>query len=776
MATETVGEYQVVLVLNTDDYKKGMSEAETSAEKLQSKISTIGGNIAKGLTAALAAASAAIGKIVSDAVSQYADYEQLVGGVETLFKDSADSVLNYAENAYKNNGLSANAYMETVTSFAASLLQSLEGDTDAATQKADMAITDMADNANKMGSSMESIQNAYQGFAKANYTMLDNLKLGYGGTKEEMQRLLEDAQAISGIEYDISSYADIVDAIHVIQTEMGITGTTAKEASSTISGSLASMKAAWSNLLVAMASDELPFEQYVTNFVTSVSTVLDNLLPRISIALNGVVQLINQLAPQIIAKLPELINTLLPAVINAALGLINALVAALPGIVQALMAALPTLIAGVQELINGILAALPELLQLVVDTVITLIPTLAQALLDSLPVLLETVLAMIEGLAQSILDAIPLIIETLPELINQLVAFLLGAIPQIIETGISLLTSLVEALPTIIQTIVAVLPQIVESIITNLLAMIPDIIDAGIKLLISLVQALPTIITTIIDAVPKIVTSICDVFINNIDKIIDAGVTLFIALVENLPTIIVEIVKAVPQIITSLVNAIVESVPKIAEAGTNLVQGLFNGISNAVSWLYGKLKGWVSSVLSYIKSLFGIASPSKETAVFGKFVAEGLGVGIEDNADAATDAAGKMGEQVLDTFNTLADDVADIESNMFGGGVADYKISATINEPKLDNAGIDSSVELSNNTLVNDLSSIADRVINSVDNGFNRVISAMDNVKVPVSGSKSVVVNMGDISVSGVIDKGAAEIIDEKIDDAVEQIVDIIAA
>lgn len=777
---EIIDEYRVQFVLDLEDYKKGMSEAETSAEKLQSKMFAISGNIAKGLTTALATAGAAIGKIATDAINSYADYEQLVGGMETLFKDSADSALQMAMQGYKTARLSANEYMETVTSFSASLLQSLEGDTEAAVQYADMAITDMADNANKMGTDMEMIQNAYQGFAKANYTMLDNLKLGYGGTKEEMARLLADAQAISGIEYDISSYADIVDAIHVIQTEMGITGTTAKEASSTISGSLASAKAAWSNLLVAMANDSMPFEQYVNEFVNSVTTVMDNLLPRISIALNGCVQLVSQLAPLIIAKIPELINTLLPVVINAAIGLVNALVAAMPGIVQALMAALPTLIAGVQQLITGIVTVLPELLQTLVTTAVAVLPMLAQALLDSLPVLLETVLAIISGLAQSILDSIPIIIETLPELINQLVAFLLGAIPMIIETGISLLTSLVSALPDIINTIVAVLPQIVESIITNLLAMIPDIIDAGIKLLISLVQALPTIITTIIDAVPKIVTSICDVFINNIDKIIDAGVTLFIALVENLPTIIVEIVKAVPQIITSLVNAIVQSVPKIAEAGTNLVQGLFNGISNAVSWLYGKLKGWVSSVLSYIKSLFGINSPSKETAVFGKYVAEGLGVGIEDNADAATDAAGKMGEKVLDTFNTLADDVAEIENDMFSGGTAGYTIAATVTTDKasIADSTVKSNVELTSKSLATSLSSIADRLINQNETNTNRLISAINNsARMPGSGGKTVTVNLkNDIRLSGVMEKGVADKIESMIDEAVEAVADSIEA
>lgn len=775
---ENVGEYQVVLVLNQDDYKKGLSEAESSAEATQSRISKIGSNIAKGTVAALGAATAAIGKITTEAVQSFADYEQLTGGMETLFKNSADSAIQNATQAYKTAGLSMNNYMETVTSFSASLISSLEGDTEAAVKYADMAIIDMADNANKMGTGIESIQNAYQGFAKQNYTMLDNLKLGYGGTKEEMQRLLEDAQAISGIEYDISSYADVVDAIHVIQTEMGITGTTAKEASTTISGSIASMKAAWSNLLVAMANDNMPFEQYVNDFVNSVSTVMANLLPRISIALNGCVQLINQLAPQIIAKIPELLNTLLPTIVNAAIGLVNALVAAMPGIVSALMAALPTLIQGVQDLISGVVAVLPELLQTIIDTAVTLVPMIAQAIIDMLPVLLDTGLAMIEGLAQSILEAIPVLIAALPELINSIVTFILGAIPQIIETGISLLTALVEALPTIIETIVAVLPQIVENIITNLLNMIPLIVDAGITLLIALVQALPTIITTIIDAVPKIVNSICDVFINNIDKIIDAGVKLFIALVSNLPTIIAEILKAVPQIISSLVNAIGESVPKIAEAGTNLVKGLFNGISNAVGWLYGKLSGWVSSVLSYIKSLFGIHSPATTTAEFGKYVAEGLGVGIEENTDSATDAAATMGEKVLDTFSDVTDEINNVQKDMFSGANTDFEIKAAVDYDKSGalTSAVDSSVDVTNNGLINGLSSVFNNLTNKVDNVGNRIVNAIMNTNGVAPAGRSVIVNVGGWSISGLIGNEAVTQIENIANGIVDDVVTAVAS
>lgn len=772
---DTVGEYRVILSLDADDYKKGMTDAENTAEDLQSKVNTIGGNIAKGMAAALAGASVAIGKITTDAVNAFADYEQLVGGMETLFKDSAGNALDYAVNAYKTAGLSMNDYMETVTSFSASLIKSLGGDTEKAVSYADMAITDMSDNANKMGSSMESIQNAYQGFAKQNYTMLDNLKLGYGGTKEEMKRLLKDAQAISGVKYDLSSYADVVAAIHVIQTEMGITGTTAKEAASTISGSVSMMKSAWSNMLVAIANEDLPFEQYLTSFVDSVGVVFDNLYPRIATALNGIAMLISQLAPQIIDKIPALVSLLLPTLINAAMGLVNAVVAALPGILGAFVSALPILINGIQQLIMGVTAALPGLMQTVVDTAVALVPMIAQALLDALPVLLSAGLSMMQGLAQSIFEAIPVIIEALPVIIDNIVSFLLGEIPQIIETGISLLTSLVAELPTIINAIVAAVPQIVDNIVSNIIASIPQIVEAGISLLIALVNDLPTIITTIIGAIPQIVSSICDTFNNNIDAIVDVGFKLLVALVENLPTIIIEVVKAVPQIIKSLVNAFNSMKGDIKEVGTNLVKGVFNGMSNAVSWLYGKLKGWVNSVLSYIKKLFGIHSPSRKTQFFGEMLTEGLGVGIEENEGAATKAVDALGDHVINRFDKMANKVSAVKDGLFD---ADYKIKGGVT---FDKAGeviskIGSSVDVTNNGLISDISNVFDGLKRTIVSGADKIVNAIGGTSGnSATGSKSLVINLGGMHISGLIGHEALTQVKKIANDTVDEVVVAVA-
>lgn len=324
------------IALDTGDYEKGLEDASAKTASFGSKLKSGLATAAKIGGAALAAASAAIFKLGKDSVVGYAEYEQLVGGVETLFKASSDAVMKYADAAYQTAGLSANEYMETVTSFSASLLQSLDGDTAAAAEKANLAITDMSDNANKMGTSMEMIQNAYQGFAKQNYTMLDNLKLGYGGTKEEMQRLLDDAEKLSGQKFDLSSYGDIVDAIHVVQTEMGIAGTTALEASTTIQGSVSAMKAAWSNLITGMADENADLDTLIYNFASSVETAASNIVPRIATLvprlIEGIVSLVDVLIPQI----PPLIETLLPALIEGAVALVAGLISALPDIVWAI--------------------------------------------------------------------------------------------------------------------------------------------------------------------------------------------------------------------------------------------------------------------------------------------------------------------------------------------------------------------------------------------------------------------------------------------------------
>ena len=476
-----------------DETSKKGQEAES---KLSKSFKTIGKGaltVGKAVGTGLLMAGTAVAGLVTNATSAYAEYEQLVGGVDTLFKESSAKVQAYAEKAYETAGMSANEYMNTVTSFSASLLQSLGGDTEKAADKADVAIRDMSDNANKMGTSMEMIQNAYQGFAKQNYTMLDNLKLGYGGTKEEMQRLLDDAEKLSGQKFDISSYSDIVDAIHVVQTEMGITGTTAQEASGTISGSLSSVKGAWTNLVTALASDDLPLDEYINKFVDSASTMVGNMLPRIQQALGGVVKLVEKITPTIIETLPGLLSELLPSVISTAENLLNSIVSMLPQLTDMLVTSvIPQLLSGIVTISNALTESLPLIIQSLSSALPTLIPMLInglisifvtlctvlpqaiQPLIDSLPMILESIHSalisnlhvILNGLHQLIIGLIPMIPQLLHVLLNaifinfqELLAgeLLYKLLPEIL-VGAALITwELIKALPSLLWAVVKVL-------------------------------------------------------------------------------------------------------------------------------------------------------------------------------------------------------------------------------------------------------------------------------------------------------------------------------
>lgn len=435
--------------------------------------------IATGATAA----AAVIGKISTSAISAYGDYEQLVGGVETLFgaggqsieeyaqsvgksvaevkndydilMSAQDAVLKNADNAYKTAGMSANEYMETVTSFSASLLQSLGGDTQAAAQKADMAVTDMSDNANKMGTDIARIQDAYQGFAKQNYTMLDNLKLGYGGTKTEMERLLADASKISGIRYDVSSFGDIADAIHIIQTQMGITGTTAKEAATTIQGSINMLKGAWENALTGMSDPEQDFDQLLQNLFDSITTVGENLIPRVKVVLNGVADMIGTLAPQLIAVIPGIISDLLPSITNGISQILNAVSTSLGSLVPILLNLIGTLapvaVNIVTQLAQVVLQNLPLFIEVaaklmkelalgIAQAAPTMIPQITKAVLEiaemfveNIDVMIETAGELVAGLANGIVMAIPVIVEAAPKLIVAFAKGLIKSIPKVFE-------------------------------------------------------------------------------------------------------------------------------------------------------------------------------------------------------------------------------------------------------------------------------------------------------------------------------------------------------
>lgn len=458
------------------------------------KAGTVVKGFAKAGAVALTATTTAVAALTGKALDAYANFEQLTGGVETLFKDSAPIVQQYAEQAFKTAGLSANDYMETVTSFSASLLQSVGNDTAAAAQKADMAITDMSDNANKMGTSMESIQNAYQGFAKQNYTMLDNLKLGYGGTKEEMQRLLSDAQKISGIKYDVSSYSDIVDAIHVVQTEMGITGTTAQEAATTISGSLNSMKSAWENWVTALGRDDADLGEYTGRLVNSAFTFVQNALPRIGEILSSITTAVTTQLPALLSPVLDLIMENLPQFIGAGAELLVAL-------------------------ITGLLNALPQL----ISQIPIILKMVVSAFQNAAPQLLAAGKNLLEFLVNGLVTGIPKLIAALPEVIITIMNFITSNLPAILSAGVDILLALAKGIIATIPTLVASIPKVIVAIVNALIAALSSVVSAGAKIIDAIVEGISSVWEKLVEKAKEIIDKIVEALGNALDKVVEVG-------------------------------------------------------------------------------------------------------------------------------------------------------------------------------------------------------------------------------------------------------------
>lgn len=529
-----------------------------------------------------------------------------MGGVETLFMDSSDIVMQYAANAYQTAGLSANDYMNTVTSFSASLLQGLGGDTEQAAEIANLAITDMSDNANKMGTDMEAIQNAYQGFAKQNYTMLDNLKLGYGGTQAEMVRLINDSgileekiDSMDGITFD-----QMIQAIHVVQTEMGITGTTALEASTTIEGSLNSAKAAWSNLLVGIADDSQDFDMLVEDFVDSVVTAADNLIPRIETSITGLGNLIEKLLPVIVEEIPGIVNDILPELVESGINMIRSI---LNGIEQNLPQIMEGALLIVNQLISAFLEMLPQLLDIGVQIILqlilgigealpTLIPAIVEAvllitetLIDNIDLLVDAAIQLISGLAEGLIAALPILIEKAPEIIINLVDTLIENTPKLLEAAFEILKKLEEGLNTYLPQLLAVIPQLNAAMVNKFLSLAGKFMEIG----------------------RKYISQIKDAIVNKWE----------------------ELKGSVPEWVNSLIQNFMNMISGFSEIGSNIIHGIWNGISAGWDWLIGNVKNLASSLLDAAKSTLGIHSPSREFAYLGRMCTAGFEEGINGLMD-----------------------------------------------------------------------------------------------------------------------------------------------
>lgn len=532
METLNLFELFARIILDTSDYDDNLDEASRNTESFADKLKNGLSTAAKVGAAALTAAASGVAALTKSSIDQYAEYEQLVGGVDTLFKDASDTIQQYASNAYKTAGVSANTYMEQATAFSASLIQSLGGDTQAAAEYANQAIMDMSDNANKMGTDIESIQQTYQSLMRGNYAMLDNLKLGYGGTKSELERLVADAEELTGQALDPSKFSDVITAIHAVQENMGITGTTAKEAATTIEGSVGMMRAAWDNLLVGIANDNGDLGSLTYEFADTVETALSNILPRVKIILGGIGQVIADTGTIIAQTLPEMISTVLPSLISAGAQL-------LVGLVAGIISALPQLAASVPEIVSALYTS-----------IVSAGPQLATAGTQLLSMF-----------TSGIETGIPDLISRLPQIIEGILNFIAENLPSILDMRVQILTSLQDGIINSISSLVSSLPQVISAITGFIADNLPAIVNAGISVLVNLASGIVSAIPQLVAVLPQIISAIVNGIGNLMGSIVDIG--------EN------------------IVQGIWEGIQNMATWIKNKVTGFFSGIVDGVKGLLG---------------------------------------------------------------------------------------------------------------------------------------------------------------------------------------------
>lgn len=595
-----------------------MPDGHRFGSSLGSKVvSGFGSTIKKGFAlaakagiATISAASAGIGAIVKSSASAYADYEQNIGGVETLFKDNADTIVKYASEAYKTAGISANDYMQNVTSFSASLLQGLGGDTAQAAEIANEAMVDMSDNANKMGTDISSIQNAYQGFAKQNYTMLDNLKLGYGGTQSEMARLINDSGVLGdSIKVDEKtvnsvSFDKMIEAIHKVQTDLDITGTTSKEAATTVSGSLGSVKAAWANLMAGMGDKNADLKNLIKEMVSTVKTFAKNILPVIKQALSGVTTLISELAPDIAAELPQLVSDLLPQLIEAGTQIFQALVKGISDnigtITQATITAITTiataliqntgpLVQSLATIITTIAQALPTILPGLINAIVEQIPTVIQAVIDCMPAIIDGTIQIVTAIAEALVDNIDLIIDGAVQIIDALTMSLSDS-----DTAAKLAQSALEIIGTLTM---------------ELLKNLPDILADGILIAVELIKG------------------------------IAQGMVDYFAPVSD----------ALSDMLIDLTDWFSRKWNDFKEWGSDMIQAFIDGIKEK----WQSLKDTVCDVASSVKDFLGFSEPDKgPLSNFHTFAPDMMDLfakGIADNEDTITMQFNRSLQPLMDT-------------------------------------------------------------------------------------------------------------------------------
>lgn len=579
-----------------------------------------GTSLGKGLGSKIKAAiiAAGIGKVLKTAIFEGAKLEQSLGGVETLFKGSAGRVKKYAAEAYRTAGMSGNEYMENVTSFSAAMISSLGGNTKKAAKLSNQAITDMSDNANKMGTDLSMVTQTYQSLARGQYQMLDNLKLGYGGTKGEMQRLLNDAEKLTGKKYDISSFSDVTQAIHAIQTQMGITGTTAKEAASTISGSFNMMKSAAKDFLgnLTLGRD---VSKSMENLVTSTGTFLSNLLPALGNIAKGLVNVIGTTFPQMFSKIG------------------NSLGASMPGLIS-----------------KGL----------------TMVTQFTASLRKNAGKFVSAGMEMLLKLAQGWANSMPVMIQKIPQIITNIAGLINDNAPKIMATGGKIIITLVKGLINAIPTLIANIPQILRAMWNAFTAF--NWMSLGSSMISGIAGALRSGIGSLFSAAQSLCVTIVNAFINLPTVLFNAGATAIVHLIQGfrsawgvITSIGGRIVVAVISGLVSLASRMWSSAKSAASrmlsafravswgsVGTHIISGIVRGIAGAAGKLFSAMKNLASKALSAAKKVLGINSPSRVFAAeVGRWIPAGIAVGVTKNSGMLSSVMDDTAKSMTSSFN-----------------------------------------------------------------------------------------------------------------------------
>lgn len=620
-----------------DNLGKEMHDADDASKKLGDGFTVMKGVLSNLATDAIRAVGSGIKQMGSalvdvgkQALDSYANYEQLTGGIETMFGNSADAMMAYASDAYKTAQISANDYMETATSFSASLVSSLGGDTQQAAEYANRAIIDMSDNANKMGTSMQDIQNAYQGFAKGNYTMLDNLKLGYGGTTEEMKRLIQDASQMTDVQSELGvtvdsssmSFANCVNAISVMQKHMGIAGTSAKEASTTIEGSSNMMKASWKNLLTGIADDNADFGLLINDFVESLTAFAGNIIPRVQQIIKGgaevATRLIQTVVPQLVQMIPPILSD-----------------------------TLPTLITAVTTVIQTVLEVLPQMMPVIIDGVMQIV----QSILSLSPEFITAGLEILTSLMAGIRDALPQLIAMLPEVISTIINTILLYIPDIIELGLDILVALTQGIVDALPQLIDMLPTIISTIVDVLISNLPLIIKTGITILIAIINGLIQALPELIAYTPTIISEIVNVLIDNLPLIISMGGQIIGSLISGIASMIGNLGGTIGNVATTIINGIKNLPDKLYNWGVDMIKGIANGIRGAIHYVTDAVSGVADKIKSFLHFSRPDEGPLAEYESWMPDMVEGLSESLRKASPELINQTEALANGMSDAFN-----------------------------------------------------------------------------------------------------------------------------